>query len=423
MTTTPAQSRIYDESSVGSLEFWAKSPDEREKVFRVLRDERPISWHRPAEGGLMPQTEGGGFWAVVRHADIAYVSRNPDLFSSAQGTMFEDMPLEMIETTQSFLGMDAPKHTRVRKLVSAAFTPKRVSRLEEQINAQAVKIVDELIETGSGGDFVDVVSRKLPMWTIFEMMGLAPEFREELAHAADAGVSWSDDDARKGLEPAEFVQNAINTMITTGMRLAAERREHPADDLMTNLVEAKVDGQSLTDAEIGAFVVLLSVAGNDTTRNTISLAMRALTMHPEQRKLLVDDFSGRIGHALEEFVRWVSPVQTFRRTATRDTELNGQHIAAGDKVVMFYGSANRDDRVFDDPYRFDITRDPNPHMGFGGGGVHFCLGNGLAKTQMRAIFGQLLTRVPELEVEEPVQLVSNFVNAAKSMRYHFSQST
>ena len=184
---------------------------------------------------------------------------------------------------------------------------------------------------------------------------------------------------------------------------------------MTNLVQAEVDGQGLTDDEIGAFFVLLSVAGNDTTRNTIAHAMRRLTEHPEQRAWLAEDVGGRMPGAVEEFVRHASPVLTFRRTAVEDTELRGQRIAAGDKVVMFYESGNRDDAVFTDPLRFDLSRDPNPHVGFGGGGPHFCMGNMLARTQLRQIFSQLLTRVPDLTVGEGEMLRSNFVHAVKTM--------
>jgi cytochrome P450 len=204
-------------------------------------------------------------------------------------------------------------------------------------------------------------------------------------------------------------------LINIGLNLAESRRAEPRDDLMSALVKAEVDGQRLTDEEIGAFFVLLSVAGNDTTRNTIARGMKALTDFPDQRKILIDDFDGTIGTAVEEMVRWASPVMTFRRTATRDTELMGQKISEGDWVVMFYASGNRDEKVFDNPWQFDVRRSPNNHVGFGGGGPHFCMGNMLAKTQLRAIFNELLHKVPDIQAGEPVQLVGNFVDAVKSM--------
>lgn len=404
----------YDAVSVGSLEFWALTPEEREQRLQVLRRERPVSWQPPAEGSMLPQEDGAGFWAITRHEDIQAVSKNPADFCSGQGVMIEDVPDDILEAASSFLATDAPRHTKLRKLVSAAFTPKQVKRIEDQIQAQAGHIVDDLIEAGDC-DFVDQVSRRLPMWTIYEMCGLPPERRDSAAHAADGMVSWGDEDVRAGKEPAELLNDSLITLINYGIDLAEDRRANPQNDLMTNLVQAEVDGEKLTDEDIAAFFVLLSVAGNDTTRNTISRTMQALTRFPDQRKILQQDFEGTIGTAIEEFVRWASPVMTFRRTATRDTELGGQQIRKGDWLVMYYASGNRDERVFEDPHMFDVRRNPNPHVAFGGGGPHFCMGNMLAKTQMRALFGQLLERVPNLQTGEPVQLVGNFVDGVKSM--------
>ncbi|GAA5129586.1 cytochrome P450 [Haloechinothrix salitolerans] len=413
MTSTVSQKRQYDPVSVSPLSFWAATAAEREEKFKILRDERPVSWHPPLEGALMPP-EQDGIWAITRHEDIVTVTKDWETFSSAHGVQQEEVPAEILEAAESFLGMDPPRHTRLRRLVSAAFTPKRVAVIEDQIRNQAKQIVDDLIEAGDC-DFVEQVSKRLPMWTIYEMMGLPPEQREAGAHAADGMVSWADEDVAAGREPGEVLNESLVTLLTLGMELAEQRRANPADDLMTNLVQAEVDGQRLTDEEIGAFFVLLSVAGNDTTRNTITLTTKALSDFPEQKELLMMDYDGRIKTAVEEFVRWATPVMTFRRTVTHDTELRGQRIAAGEWVVMFYSSGNRDERVFTDPHVFDITRDPNPHVAFGGGGVHFCLGNQLAKTQLRAIFKELLFRVPNLEVGEPTYLVGNFVHAVKSM--------
>jgi cytochrome P450 len=414
LTTEPSE-RQYDPVSLAPMAFWAKSPEEREEDYAVLRAERPISWHPPAEGSMMPPQEGGGFWAVTRHEDIVAISKDPETFCSGEGITMEDVPTDILEAVSSFLATDAPRHTKLRKLVSAAFTPKRVKKIEDQIRDQARRLVDELIETGDC-DFVAQISRRLPQWTIFEMVGVEDQESRDLAtEGADGLVSWGDDEVLAGREPAELMTQSLMQLINVAVDHAEARRAEPRDDLMTNLVQAEVDGEQLTDEEIAAFFCLLSVAGNDTTRNTTSATMRALTLNPDQRALLREDFDGRIGVAIDEFVRWATPVMTFRRTATRDVELQGRQIRQGDWVVLFYPSGNRDPEVFDDPMRFDVTRSPNPHVGFGGGGPHFCMGNQLAKTQLRAIFWELLTRVPDIEADEPVYLAGNFMQAIKSM--------
>jgi cytochrome P450 len=417
---TPVRDRPdVDPVDLSSLEFWGTPMAERDASFAELRAHRPVSWHRPPEGMLMPGEDDPGFWAVVRHADIVHVSKNPKIFCSGQGVQFQDAPEEVLEASQSFLAMDAPRHTTLRKIVSAAFTPKQVRRIEDKIVERAEMIVDDLVDHGDG-DFVQLVSKRLPMWTIYDLMGLPEEYQESVAEAADLLVAANDPGVQEeqGIDdPLEVASNALIALIGPGLELADARRSDPQDDLMTNLVQAEVDGESLTDEEIGAFFVLLSVAGNDTTRNTISSTARQLALHPDQRRLLQEDFAGRIGTAVDEFVRYATPVMTFRRTATRDAELHGASIRAGDWVVLFYGSGNRDERVFDDPMRFDITRSPNPHIAFGGGGPHYCMGTMLAKTQLRAVFSELVTRVPDLEVGPPVYLAGNFMQAITSMPY------
>lgn len=412
MTTThPA----FDDVSISPLSFWTKTASEREESFKILRDERPVSWHPPLEGALM-MAEQEGFWAITRHEDVVAVSKNATVFCSGRGVMIEEVPEDILEAAQSFLAMDDPRHAALRKLVSVAFTPKQIKKIDEQIEQQAVRIVDDLLET-TNGDFVKQVSMRLPMWTIYEMMGLPDDKREEAAHHADGMVSWADQDVAAGREPGEVLSESLVGLITIAFEEIEKRRATPTDDLLTNLVNAEVDGQTLTDEEIASFFVLLSVAGNDTTRNSISLGMKAFCDHPEQRAVLAEDFETHIKTAMEEIVRFASPVMTFRRTATQDTELGGQQIAEGDWVVTIFAAANRDDRVFTDPNAFDITRTSNNHVGFGGGGPHFCMGSQLAKTQLRYIFRELLTRAPVLEVGEPKYLVGNFVHAVKSMPY------
>lgn len=416
MTITNDSVRAYDALDVSGLSFWAKTAEEREEVFKELRRERPLSWHRPLEGGLMPP-DNDGVWVATSHELIQYVSKNPELFCSGDGFQFEEIPSDILEAAGSFLGMDAPQHPKLRKLVSSAFTPKQVQKIHQQIRDQARRIADELLET-SEGDFVQQVSKKLPMWTIYDMVGLEdPEKREEAAHHADGMVSWADEEVAAGREPGEVLNESLVGLLTLGIELAEERRENPKADLWTNLVNAEVDGQQLTDDEIGSFFVLLSVAGNDTTKNSVSIGTLALQQFPEQKALLAEDFDSRIGLAIEEVVRWASPIMTFRRTATQDTELAGQQIRKGEWVAMVYSSGNRDERVFDRPDVFDITRNPNPHLGFGGGGPHYCMGNFVAKMQLRELLGQLLTRAPGLELGEPEYLAGNFVRAVKRMPY------
>lgn len=336
---TVATDRAFHPLRVTDLDFWGRSFEEREEVFRTLRDEAPISWHPPMEGGIMP-SEQAGVWVVTRHEDVRTVSRDPETFCSGQGVQWEDVPDDLLSASHSFLAEDAPRHGALRALVSAAFTRKQVQLIEQQIRAQAERIVDDLLDAGEG-DFVELVSKRLPMWTVYEMMGLDPAVRDEAAHLADQMVGFNDLDVLDGREPGEVLNEALVGLLMMGLEFADHRRNHPAEDLMTNLVQAEVDGQRLTDDEIAAFFVLISVAGNDTTRNTISLGARALQDFPEQRALLRDDFDGVIGTATDELLRWASPVMTFRRTVTRDTELHGVPISEGDWVAMMYTSADR----------------------------------------------------------------------------------
>lgn len=416
MTVSPLTSdRAYDPVDLSSRAFWSTSADEREVSFAELRAERPVSWHPPVEDALMQDPDDPGYWAVTRHADVVAVSRNNEVFLSGKGVLFENIPVELLEASQSFLAMDPPRHTQIRKVVSAAFTPRQVRRIEDSIKANAAAIVAELREAGSGADFVDLCAKELPIRTLSDMVGIPESERQQVAHAADAMVSWGDPVYLAGRNPMEVLVEAQMYMHQVAQTLAAERRENPGDDLISALVHAEVDGEHLSDFEVSAFFVLLAVAGNDTTRQTVSHAMKALTDFGDQRAWLTEDFDNRIGTATEEFVRWATPVMTFRRTAAVDTEIRGQHIAAGEKVVMFYASANWDTDVFDHPERFDLSRKPNPQIGMGGGGAHYCLGANLARTQLRAIFSELLTQLPDLQVSDPAYVAGNFIHAIRSM--------
>jgi cytochrome P450 len=415
MTVMTGSRRAYDAIDLSSRAFWSTTAADRERSFAVLRAERPVSWHPPVEDALMPDPDDPGYWAITRRSDIVTVSRNNEVFLSGKGVMFESIPVELLEASQSFLAMDPPRHTKLRKLVSAAFTPRQVRRIEDSIKANAKTIVEELRAAGSGADFVDHCAKELPIRTLSDMVGIPDSERERMAHATDAMVSWADPAYLDGRKPMEvLVENQVYVHQVAGA-LAAERREHPGDDLISSLVHAEVDGDRLEDAEVAAFFVLLSVAANDTTRQTTSHAMKALTDFPGERAWLLEDFDNRIGTAVEEFVRWASPVMTFRRTAATDFELGGQTILAGEKVVMFYSSGNWDTEVFDHPERLDLSRSPNPHVGFGGGGLHFCLGAHVARAQLRAIFGELLRQLPDIQAGDPAYVAGNFIHAVHSM--------
>ena len=416
---TDKPGRAYDAIDLSSRAFWATSAAERERSFAVLRAERPVSWHAPVEDSLMSDPDDPGYWAVTRREDVVAVSRDNEVFLSGRGVLFETIPAELLEASQSFLAMDPPRHTKLRKVVSAAFTPRQVRRVEDSIKSNAKAIVEELRAAGSGADFVDHCAKQLPIRTLSDMVGIPESERQHVAHAADALVSWADPIYLAGRNPLDvLVENQMYLHQVAGT-LAAERRERPGDDLLSSLVNAEVDGDRLSDADVSAFFVLLAVAGNDTTRQTASHAMKALTDFPDQRAWLREDFDNRIGTAVEEFIRWATPVMTFRRTAATDVELGGQTIRAGEKVVMFYPSANWDTDAFDDPGRFDVSRNPNPHVGFGGGGVHFCLGAHVARAQLRALFGELLGQLPEIQAGEPAYVPGNFIHAIRSMACTF----
>ncbi|WP_158168304.1 cytochrome P450 [Mycolicibacterium smegmatis] len=419
MTVLPI-TRPYDAVDLSSRAFWATTAADREVAFAQLRAERPVSWHPPVEDALMHDPDDKGFWAVTRHADIVAISRDSETFLSGQGVLFENVPQELLEASQSFLAMDAPRHTLIRKLVHSAFTPRQVARIEDSIKANAAAIVAELKAAGSGVDFVDHCAKELPIRTLSDMVGIPQAEREKVAHAADALVSWADPIYLAGRHPLEVLLENQMYLHQVANTLAAERRENPGNDLISALVHAEVDGDRLTDAEVAAFFVLLAVAGNDTTRQTTSHALKALTDFEDQRAWLMEDFDDRIGVAVEEMVRWASPVMTFRRTAAVDVELGGRQIAAGEKVVMFYASGNWDTTVFDRPDVLDLGRKPNPHLGFGGGGRHFCLGAHVARTQLRAIFGELLHQLPDIRAGEPEYLQGNFVHAIRAMTCTFS---
>jgi len=315
----------------------------------------------------------------------------------------------------SFLAMDPPRHTKLRKLAHAALSLRQVRRIEDSIDANARAVVEELRDAGSGADFVDRCAKELPIRTLSDMVGIPASGRERVADATNSLVSWADPVYRAGRDPMAIMTESLTHLHHVAAGLAAVRRTNPGDDLISSLVHTELDGDRLTNMEVAAFFVLLSTAANDTTRQATSHAMKALTDFPDQRAWLMADFANRIGTAVEEFIRWATPVMTFRRTATMDFEMGGQRIRAGEKVVMFYSSGNWDSAAFEHPERFDLSRNPNPHVGFGGGGAHFCLGAHLARAQLRAIFDHLLHQLPDIQAGEPAYVPGHFIHAVRSM--------
>ena len=412
--------RPYDPADISSAAFWAGTAKDREKVFAELRANRPISWHRPVKNGLFEDPNDQGFWAVVRHADLVEVTRRPQDFLSGEGIMFESMPKELLDAGQGFIAMDPPRHTKIRRLVASAFTPKQLARIDDHIVANARRIVDDIADKGQI-DFVSDVAALVPMHNICDMVGIPEEHRRTIAYESQFPDGWRDPRLLQGAEPLARVAQAILTVHGIAMGLVEDRRRKPENDLVTALVQAEVDGERLSDEEISSISFLLIIAGNDTTRQSISHGMKALTDFPEQRAWLMEDLDGRLPIAVEEIIRWATPIMTFRRTAAHDTELGGHQVTAGDKVILFYSSANMDTAVFDHPEQVNLSRSPNKHVAFGGGGIHHCLGAQLARRQINATFRELLTRLPDIRtVGEPELGNGNFFHTVMSMTAQFT---
>jgi cytochrome P450 len=406
---------------ISTKAFWTLTSEEREETFKVLRAEQPVSWQRPVDDAVTPDPDDPGYWAVVKHADIVKVSRDNETFVSGQGVLFDLLPPIFLELSQSFLAMDVPKHDHLRKLVSSAFTPKQIKRIEDVIKVAAKEVVDSFASDPSGEiEFVSQCAERLPVKMFGDMFGVPEELRAQVAKSAADVVAWADPEILGDRAADEVQIEACTILHDICEELLAEKRRNPADDLLTALSQAEIDGVQLDDFEIGSFFVLMAVAGTDTTKHTSSLTVRAMTKFPEQRDWLREDFDGRIKGAIEEFLRYASPVMTFRRTAVKETELGGHPIIPGDKVVMFYPSGDQDADVFENPEKFDLSRNPNPHVAFGGGGVHFCLGNQLAKSMLTALFRELLTRIPDFEAGGPQLLGTNFMRGVKRMPFRFT---
>jgi len=409
-----------DDIQLGTTAFWAEPLGERDRAFASLRERCPVAFHPELET-LEGAPEGPGFWSVTRYEDVRTVSRQPQLFSSEGGiTLSEDSP-DTREFFGSMIVLDDPRHSKLRLLVQRAFTPKTTAAIEERVRVRARQLVAEAAERGEC-DFVQAFAAPLPLQIICDMLGVPESDEHDIFDWTNVILGAGDPDFGGTFE---VLVNAAMSMYGYAQALGQDRLDHPKDDLVSALMQADVEGQRLSPAEFGSFFILLAVAGNETTRNAISWGAKLLTDHPDQKRLWMEDFEGRTPDAIEEVVRWASPVIHMRRTATADTRIGNQDIAEGDKVVMWYWSANRDESVFPDGHRFDILR-PNAkaQSGYGAGGPHFCLGANLARREITMMFREIFQWLPDLEVtSEPARLLSPFINGIKRMDCRFTPTT
>ncbi|MDA0632589.1 cytochrome P450 [Nonomuraea sp. MCN248] len=405
---------------LADLDFWRRPLKERHEAFARLRQlEQPVFFPEKKVPFLR---SGAGFYALVRHADVVEASRNAKVFSSEPAVTNPEPPGWVKQVFgESMVNMDDPRHARLRRIVTRSFSPRMLAGLQSDIESACTRIVDDLVAAGPH-DFVGQVAARLPIHVICDMLDIPQEWRERVHKHVDISTAYT------GVRPslARTVQLAGQNMLALlalqrmVIKLGHARAADPKGDLVSLLVTANPDGEKLTYRELGSFFALLLVAGNETARNTMAHGLKLLTDNPAQRELLMSDFDAHIGNAIEEMVRLASPIMQFRRTVTQDYSLRGLELKPGDKVVLFYGSANRDESVFPDPDRFDITRDTKPHVGFGGPGPHFCLGANLARQELRAMYRELLTRLPDVRtIGEPELLVSNFDNSVRRQAFTF----
>ena len=384
--------------------------------FAELRASAPIWWNAqaPGTGGGF---HDGGFWAISKHKDVKEISRRNDVFSSSENCVIprfnNDIAREDIDLQRFvMLNMDPPQHTRLRSIISRGFTPRAIGRLRDELNERAQNIAKAAAAAGSG-DFVQQVACELPLQAIAGLLGVPQEDREKLFRWSNE-MTGNDDPEYADIDPkASSVE-----VLTYAMQMAAQKAENPGDDIVTTLINADIDGEKLSDDEFGFFVMMLAVAGNETTRNSITQGMMAFADFPDQWELYKKE---RPETAADEIVRWATPVTCFQRTALQDYELSGVQIKKGQRVVMFYRSANFDDEVFDDPFTFDIIRDPNPHVGFGGTGEHYCIGANLARMTINLIFNAVADHMPDLKpISAPERLRSGWLNGIKRWQVDYT---
>ena len=401
--------------------FWVRPRNEVEEDLKSLRSQPLTFFPGFKMSGELESIKAPGAWVVTRHAPILEVSRNPKIYSSASGVTINDFPPEFNEYFNSIISMDDPRHARLRRLVAAGFTPRMLARLEDSVQDQAKIIVDEVCERGEC-DFVTHVAARLPLRIVCDLMGIPDSHHDFVFDQSNIILGAADE------EYVPEFGDLITAILTAGEALsqlmddvATSKVGVDSDDLTSILVNAEVDGERLTRAELASFFILLVVAGNETTRNAISWGLVYLTDHPDQRRIWTEDFEGAAHSAVEEIVRLASPVTYMRRTALCDTVLEGTKIDEGDQVVMNYLCANRDEAVFDDPLAFDVRREPNPHVGYGGPGPHYCLGAHLARREIKVMFRELFTRIGDIHAtDRPDLLASAFIHGIKHLPAQFT---
>lgn len=402
-------------------EFWIQPAAVVDAEIVRLHAEAPLDFFEELMPEDSPIPAGPGYWQVIRHEDIATVSRNAEVYSSADGIVVTNFPTEFLEFFSSMIGMDDPRHQRLRRIVAKGFTPRMLAELDESVQGVAAEIVANIAADGEC-DFVADVAAALPLKIVCDLMGVPEENYQQVFEASNVILGASDPDFQ--VEGVDFV----TALLTAGGELAAlmdqvveDKRGGDGTDLTSMIVNADLEDDQLSGADLASFFILLVVAGNETTRNAISWGLKYLTDHPDQRELWMSDFEKYASSAVEEIVRLASPVTYMRRTVVSDTTLSGQDLKAGDKVCMFYLAANRDPSVFDRALDFDIARDPNPQYGFGGPGPHFCLGAHLARREITVIFRELFKRLPDIRAaEEPALLQASFIHGVKRMRAEFT---
>lgn len=378
--------------------------------FAQLRQTAPVWWNEQPLGSTV--FDDGGYWVITKHRDIRDISRDGDLWSTNQkGVVMrfaDDMTADQVEITKALLiNHDAPEHTRLRKLVSRLFTPRAVAKLEEKL-ADAARDIVAAAAAKDTGDFVDDIAMQLPLLAIADLLGVPEDDRQKLFHWTNSIMNTDDPDFND-VDP--IVANA--ELMGYAYSMAEQRRQCPADDIVTRLVEADIDGESLSEVEFAFFVILLAVAGNETTRNAMTHGMNAFFENPDQWELFKRE---RPETTADEIVRWATPVHCFQRTATADVELGGVTIRKGQRAGLFYSSANYDEDVFDNPFQFNVLRDPNPHLGFGGNGAHFCIGANLARMEIKLIFNEIANQIPDIsKLGEPKRLRSGWLNGVKEL--------
>jgi methyl-branched lipid omega-hydroxylase len=414
-----------DDINLSDLGFWERPYAQREAAFSLLRRERPMPFFAEPfdENSPIPIPAGPGYYALTKHRDVCEASRNPDIYCSGKGAVsILDLPPEMVEYFSGMISTDNPRHARLRRIVSNAFNPRRIKAIEASIKTVAHDVVERAKGLGEC-DFVLEVAAPLPLKIICDIMGVPESNYGDVFRCSNVILSMGDPEYVTDVHPVEAFLAAGAELMGIMEELGTYRREHPIDDVTSALVNSSIDGESLTNQELASFFVLLVTAGNETTRTAIAHGLDVLTKNPDQKQLWMSDPGRFTTNAVEEVVRWASPVIWMRRTLTQDAVLSGTELHEGDKVLLFYNSANRDEDVFEDPYRFDITRDPNPQVGFGAAGPHFCLGAHLARKEIGVMFEELFSQTPNIEAtEEPDQLRSNFVNGIKHLPCSFNVS-